>query len=155
MSSLHARLAICSRVDAWRITSACTPSIARTAQPSMSCAAMGANFPPTICTTPGPTISTGTANSSRKVHWMRKLLAATVVLSLAISAAAAEERYLYDVITQPAYKHAISTIVAGQPLASWVKAVLSGEEGLGTPGKTVAAGGASYELYDVCQPHNC
>jgi hypothetical protein len=86
---------------------------------------------------------------------MRKLFAATIVFGLSISAAAAEERYLYDVITKPAYKHAITAIVAGQPLESWVKAVLSGEEGLGTPGKTVAAGGASYELYDVCQPHNC
>ena len=87
---------------------------------------------------------------------MRKLFAAAVVFGLAISAAAAEElAYLYDVITKPAYKHAITTIVAGQPLESWVKAVLSGDEGLGTPGKTVSAGGANYELYDVCQPHNC
>ena len=87
---------------------------------------------------------------------MRKLFAAAVVFGLAIPAAAAEElAYLYDVITKPAYKHSLTAIVAGQPLESWVKGVLSGEEGLGTPGKTVAAGGAGYELYDVCQPHNC
>ena len=87
---------------------------------------------------------------------MRKLFAAAVVLGLAIPVAAAEElAYLYDVITKPAYKHSLTAIVAGQPLESWVKVVLSGEEGLGTPGKTVAAGGAGYELYDVCQPHNC
>lgn len=86
---------------------------------------------------------------------MRNLVAAAIVFGLAISAAVAEEHYLYDVITKPAYKHAITAIVAGQPLESWVKAVLSGEEGLGTPGKAVSAGGVSYELYDVCQPHNC
>ena len=86
---------------------------------------------------------------------MRGLFATTVLLCLVISAAAAEEHYLYDVITKPAYKHSITAIVAGQPLESWVKAVLSGEEGFGTPGKAVSAGGVSYELYDVCQPHNC
>lgn len=87
---------------------------------------------------------------------MRKLFAAVLLLGLANSAATADElTYLYDVITKPAYKHAIAAIVAGQPIESWVKAVLSGDEGLGTPGKTVSVGTARYELYDVCQPHNC
>jgi hypothetical protein len=88
---------------------------------------------------------------------MCKLIAAAaLLLGLAISAAQAEElAYLYDVVTKPAYKHSLDTIVAGQPVESWVRDVLSGEGGLGTPGKIVSAGPANYELYDVCQPHNC
>jgi hypothetical protein len=87
---------------------------------------------------------------------MRKLFATAAFLFMAISAATADElAYLGDVITRPAYKHAITAIVAGQPLESWVKAVLGGDESLGAPGKTVTSGSAIYELYNVCQPHNC
>jgi hypothetical protein len=78
------------------------------------------------------------------------------MLRLTIAAALAQELpYLYDVMTKPTYKRSLNAIVAGQPVETWVRNVLSGEGGLATPGKVMSAGQANYELYDACQPHNC
>ena len=70
-------------------------------------------------------------------------------------ASAAELAYLWDIITKPAYKHSLNTIVAGQPVDPWVKGLLKGDDGVSGPGKDVTIGQSKFELYNACEPHNC
>lgn len=87
---------------------------------------------------------------------MKRWLAMCGLIAIALgSAQAAGLSYLWDIIKKPAYKHSIDMIVAGQPVDPWVKGFLSGADGVSGPGKNVTVGHAEYELYDVCQPHNC
>jgi len=87
---------------------------------------------------------------------MKRIVALFGFIALGFgSANAAELAYLWDIITKPAYKHSLNVIVAHQPLDPWVRGLLSGDDGVSGPGKTVSVGPATYELYNACQPHNC
>ena len=87
---------------------------------------------------------------------MKRLLVLFGLMSFALGpASAAELAYLWDIITKPAYKHAINSIVSGQPVEPWVQGLLQGEDGVSGAGKTVVIGSTTFELYNACQPHNC
>ena len=87
---------------------------------------------------------------------MKRIVALFGLIALGLgSADAAELGYLWDIITKPTYKHSLNEIVAHQPLDPWVRGLLTGDDGVSGPGKTVSVGSAGFELYNACQPHNC
>jgi len=64
--------------------------------------------------------------------------------------------YLYDQLSKPAYKKSFYVLFKGQHnLEPWLKGYLKNLNGVDTPAKTRMIGKKKYELYEICQPHNC
>jgi Inhibitor of vertebrate lysozyme (Ivy) len=87
-------------------------------------------------------------------------LMATLVLAsapiLSIVAAAAELPYLFQQLNSRHYKNSFRALFQGEKsLAPWLRDYLRSRNGVDTPGQMVEATGVRYELYEVCQPHNC
>jgi hypothetical protein len=69
------------------------------------------------------------------------------------SVAQAEDApYLFDVIKQPAYKASWNRLVA--PLKKQEPWVV-GAKGVGSPAKRLDVEGKTFELFSLCQPHDC
>jgi hypothetical protein len=67
------------------------------------------------------------------------------------SAAPAELPVLFEQLEKPDYKATYLTLFAGTASTpAWVK-----EGGTASPGRVVTIGGAEYELYSHCKPHDC
>ncbi len=84
--------------------------------------------------------------------------AALLFASLAVLAPppafAARLPYLYQKLNLPAYKGAYEALFRGEKgLPPWLQAFLASLDGVEMPGQAVGQG--RYELYPVCQPHNC
>jgi hypothetical protein len=78
-------------------------------------------------------------------------LAAIIVSAQAVAAALP---YLFERLRDPAYNAGFTALFRGQHhLAPWLRGYLRDRNGVDTPGRTVAGG--RYELYAVCEPHNC
>lgn len=78
------------------------------------------------------------------------------VLLLDLSAGAAELPYLFEQLKKPTYKASFNALFRSEKnLAPWLRAYLKDRNGVDTPGQTVTDKGRSYELYEVCEPHNC
>ena len=78
------------------------------------------------------------------------------VLLSGLSAGAAELPYLFEQLRKPAYNAPFNALFRSEKkLAPWLRAYLKHRNGVDTPGQTVTDKGRSYELYEVCEPHNC
>ena len=83
------------------------------------------------------------------------LLLAQVPLFLP-GALAADLPYLFQQLNNRVYKSSFDGLFRGEKnLAPWLRGYLKNRNGVDTPGQVVEAGGKSYELYEVCEPHNC
>jgi hypothetical protein len=59
-------------------------------------------------------------------------------------------------MTKPAYKKSFCDIFKGEHhLDHWLKGCLKESNGVETPYKTLIIGNKKYELYEICEPHNC
>ena len=93
----------------------------------------------------------------------RAILAAMVAIQLLAdpvvftpSSAAADLPYLFQRLKQPTYKRAFTILFKNEKkLAPWLRGYLDNRIGVDTPGRAVDVSGRPYELYAVCEPHNC
>jgi hypothetical protein len=87
---------------------------------------------------------------------LRLLCIAAILVVSYLASARAELPYLYERLSKsPIYKKTLTALLAGKPTPTWVRGYLSGGNGVDTPGRDVRVGTAPYEMYAVCQPHNC
>jgi len=64
--------------------------------------------------------------------------------------------YLYEQLKKPAYKASLTSILQGQKnLPPWTGAFLKTMNGVANPGTPLVVEGQPFELYSVCEPHNC
>jgi hypothetical protein len=84
------------------------------------------------------------------------LLAMQVAVFAIGARAASELPYLFQQLDHAAYRNSFNALFHGEPdLAPWLRRYLNKRDGVDTPGQIVTAAGENYELYEVCQPHNC
>ena len=88
------------------------------------------------------------------------MAAALLSTQLAVFAIGAETAsklpYLFQQLDNVTYRHSFDALFRGEPnLAPWLRRYLKKRDGVDTPGEIVTAPGENYELYEVCQPHNC
>jgi Inhibitor of vertebrate lysozyme (Ivy) len=88
-----------------------------------------------------------------------RLVAALLLVHVplfALSVAAADLPYLFQQLNNRVYKSSFDALFRGEKnLAPWLRGYLKNRNGVDTPGQMVEADGMSYELYEVCEPHNC
>ena len=64
--------------------------------------------------------------------------------------------YLFDVLKKPSYLTAWKALMVGQKsIPKWLQGYLNSFDGVAMPKAEVKIGTASYELYEVCKPHDC
>lgn len=64
--------------------------------------------------------------------------------------------HLYQQLERPTYKLAFDRLFEGQKgLAPWVEEFIKTGNGVSSPGEMRKVGQALYEVYTICQPHNC
>jgi Inhibitor of vertebrate lysozyme (Ivy) len=64
--------------------------------------------------------------------------------------------YLYDQLKKPAYKAPLEALLRGQKgLPPWIGRFVKTMNGVANPGSSVSVEGKPFELYNVCEPHNC
>ncbi len=81
---------------------------------------------------------------------------AALTMLPALAFAAGDLPYLFDQMKVPNYGATLTALFDGdRATPSWFKGFLKRGDGVATPGKSVTSGGKPYELYGVCQPHNC
>lgn len=79
--------------------------------------------------------------------------AAAMVVLVARSVAAQSLPYLSDSLKVPAFKATFDALFRGERnLSAWLLAYRKNRNGAEIPGRVE---GGSYELYGVCEPHNC
>lgn len=83
------------------------------------------------------------------------LLLLALLLSLPTSGIAADLPYLTDRLASPTYRATLENLVRDRPITPWLRTYLATKNGVDRPGEAVAAAGTRYELYAVCEPHNC
>jgi hypothetical protein len=95
-------------------------------------------------------------------HGMTRIAGAFLALGLGVASlfeaarAAAPLPYLFDQLKKPAYKASLDTIMRGQSkLPRWIGIFLKTKNGVANPGTEVTVEGQQFELYSVCEPHNC
>ncbi|WAC27875.1 Ivy family c-type lysozyme inhibitor [Ancylobacter sp. SL191] len=77
------------------------------------------------------------------------LCAASFVLS-AVPAMAEEGRYLFNVVKTDPYRSAFNRMIAAlRKTEPWL------DNGVTAPSVTVVARGLRFEVFSICQPHNC
>jgi Inhibitor of vertebrate lysozyme (Ivy) len=84
-------------------------------------------------------------------------LAGMLAIALSLAAKAAPDLpYLYQRLENPTYKAAFSTLFRDmRKLEPWLRGYIRNRNGVDTPGRMMDAAGKQYELYAVCEPHNC
>ena len=64
--------------------------------------------------------------------------------------------YLYERLRQPVYKQTFDALFNDQHnIEPWLKGYLKNSNGVDIPGETRMIGSKRYEIYQICQPHNC
>lgn len=87
---------------------------------------------------------------------MRRIAFAGIALvGLAAGAIAQEGPCLFDLLKRPAYKQAWNEMLKGAPAPQWLSAFGRGGNGVASPSTTVRIDGQSYEVSNVCKPHDC
>lgn len=72
------------------------------------------------------------------------------------AAIAADLPYLFERLKRnPIYFTTLRELLRDKPLTPWLREYMRTRNGVDTPGKLISVGGKPYELYQVCQPHNC
>src|SRR5437868_2147297 len=96
---------------------------------------------------------TGTSSRSIDMNARIFVAVAAMVVVVAGSVAAQSLPYLSDTLKAPAYKAAFDALFRGERnLPAWLLAYRKNRNGAEIPGRVE---GGSYELYGVCEPHNC
>lgn len=86
----------------------------------------------------------------RARHWIISLL-----LFLSIDAFAAG-RYLFDILTEPRYMTAWSSMIATRSdVDEWLQKYSSTMNGVSAPSESVQVHGRTFEVGNVCKPHDC
>ena len=87
----------------------------------------------------------------------RAALVALCLGSLPLGAGAQSQgAYLFDVLKKPKYRGAWNAMMKGWAGApAWLTAFSRSGDGVATPGTTAVVSGVTFELYDVCKPHDC
>jgi hypothetical protein len=80
---------------------------------------------------------------------------AAALIMYAGAASAADLPYLYDQLKSPAYRQPLQAILAKHKLPPWIGGFIRGGNGVASPGASVVVDGETYELYNVCEAHNC
>ena len=94
-------------------------------------------------------------------YWPARMAGACLALGLAITpalhrAGAAEALpYLFEQLKKPAYRSSLDAILRGQRLPGWIGVFMKTMNGVANPGSAVNVDGQPFELYSVCEPHNC
>jgi hypothetical protein len=90
-----------------------------------------------------------------KIPWI-PFLALSASLPNIMWASQLRGTYLYDQLKKPVYKTSFYALFEGQNnLEPWLKGYLKTLNGVDTPVRTRMVGNMKYELYEICQPHNC
>jgi hypothetical protein len=78
------------------------------------------------------------------------------VFSLSLAAAPANaDPYLYEKLANPVYKTTFRNLFKGKQIPPWLTGYIANSNGVDRPGTDVSLGERTYELYAVCEPHNC
>ncbi len=72
-----------------------------------------------------------------------------------VSAARAEEPYLFDLLKQQSYLSAWKAMLAGESVPKWVANYARTFDGPSSPAKEVSVGAETYTLGWVCKAHDC
>jgi hypothetical protein len=95
-------------------------------------------------------------------RWSAGLPIAMQELSVVLAAAARPISvgdalpYLFEQMTKPTYRGALTAILnQAPPLPPWIASFVQTRNGTAMPGKLINIEGANFELYEVCEPHNC
>ena len=91
------------------------------------------------------------------------LRARVLLISLALilagqvpMAIAADLPYLFERLRRnPTYFQTLRELLRDKSLTPWLREYMRTRNGVDTPGKLISVGGKPYELYQVCEPHNC
>jgi hypothetical protein len=90
---------------------------------------------------------------------MRRLSAAGLVMAAwfaLVAGAAGLPPYLFDQLKKPVYLQAFNRLFKGeQNLEPWLKRYIKLRDGADAPMQTRQVQDQTYELYEVCKPHNC
>jgi len=64
--------------------------------------------------------------------------------------------YLYQSLSQPTYKKTFNKLfIDQQNIEPWLKGYINNRNGVDRPSEIRMVGNKKYELYGICQPHNC
>jgi len=64
--------------------------------------------------------------------------------------------YFFEQLKNPAYKNSFELLFADQKnVEPWVKRYITTSNGVDSPGESRQIQGKKYELYQICEPHNC
>lgn len=84
----------------------------------------------------------------------RAIFVAVAATLLSAQALAADLPYLSQRLENPRFRATFTALLRGERnLPRWVERYLKSRNGVDTPGRSLAHG--HYELYAVCEPHNC
>lgn len=76
--------------------------------------------------------------------------------SLTSVAAPSSYPYLFEQLKKPTYKSSFRSLFKNQKnIEPWVRGYIKSSNGVDTPGERRLIQGKPYELYKVCEPHNC
>lgn len=80
-----------------------------------------------------------------------------VVLSYAVPLFAEDNGpYLFEQLENSTYLSTFKALFHGQSnLEPWLKGYIDERNGVDTPGSQLVVNGQTFEVYQVCQPHNC
>jgi Inhibitor of vertebrate lysozyme (Ivy) len=72
------------------------------------------------------------------------------------AAGAADLPYLSERLSRnPTYNKTLLNLLKGKSITPWLREYLANYNGVDTPGKLISVGKKPYEIYQVCEPHNC
>ncbi len=84
------------------------------------------------------------------------LLSVALSFPLTTAAVAKDGPYLFEQLKKPEYSKTLNALLAHEKnLEPWVKDYLKTQNGVDSPSQARTVQDKSYELYQVCQPHNC
>jgi hypothetical protein len=95
---------------------------------------------------------------SLRIGLSRLALATSIAVSTVLIVpviARADLPYLNQRLENPAYKATFTKLLGAEQLPPWLRQYLSNHNGVERPGDNVTVAGKPYELYAVCEPHNC
>lgn len=88
---------------------------------------------------------------------MRRLRWTMLVMCIASAPAAAAGPYLFDITKKPAYAKALASLFdSSGKLPDWTREMRKPKGNfVASPGIRTSAEGATYEVFQVCKPHDC
>lgn len=94
-------------------------------------------------------------NTARNMMLKTMVLAGVICLS-GMSAARAEEPYLFERLDRPEFRQTFERLFAGEEnLEAWLARYIKVGDGVDFPGEIRTVQGAQYYAHQVCRPHDC